>query len=295
MEFRPLHAFTLEQLTSLWNEGFQHYYVNLNFTLDMFLKRTATEGLSLAHSLAIMDGERPVGFVMNGFRQESGRKIAWNGGTALIPEYRGRGIGKLLIDEALRMYRAENVDVALLEAIKENASAIALYRKCGYAVIDTLAFYQWEGQIGEDAFGDPDRSNRYTFTVGNPQDVRRLSFHEEPQPWQSQWQSLQLGGLAIIASDPDGEPAGYALLKRVLDEQGVHRSTILYQCAAKADAPDRSSLMRALLSRTFASAQPIICRTGNFPLSQCEVVEMLERASFKSTLEQVHMKLVLQE
>ncbi|MFC4101777.1 GNAT family N-acetyltransferase [Paenibacillus xanthanilyticus] len=293
MEFRPLHAFTLEQLTSLWNEGFQQYFVNLNFTLDMFLKRSVTEGLSFAHSFAILDGERPIGFVMNGFRQEGGRKIAWNGGTALVPEYRGRFIGKRLMEEALRIYRAENVDTALLEAIKENAPAIALYRKYGYEVTDTLAFYQWEGQIGANTFGALVGSDRYTFEIGNPQDVQQLTFHEELQPWQSQWQTLQSGGLAIIAREPSGEPAGYALIKKVLDEHGEHRSTILYQCAAKEDAPVRSALISALLIRAYASSQSIVCRTGNLPLSQHVVVEQLEQAGFKKTLEQVHMRLEL--
>ncbi|MFB9328551.1 GNAT family N-acetyltransferase [Paenibacillus aurantiacus] len=293
MEFRRLHTYSLEQLTALWNEGFLHYFVNLNFTLDMFLKRTANDGLSLAHSFAILDGERPVGFVMNGFREDAGRKIAWNGGTALIPEYRGRGIGKLLIEEAIRIYRAENVDIALLEAIKENAPAIALYSKYGYAVIDRLSFYQWEGQLSDEAFGDSESAERYTMTTGNPQDVQRLSFHRELQPWQSQWQSLQNGGLALIARDKDGIAAGYALFKRVLDEQGEHQSTILYQCAVKEEAAEREALARLLLREAFASSKSIVCRTGNFPQSQRIVIEALERAGFKTTTEQVHMKLEL--
>lgn len=293
MEFRRLHTFTLEQLTSLWNEGFQDYFVSLNFTLDMFVMRTANEGLSLSHSFAIMDGERPVGFVMNGFRQDAGRTIAWNGGTALIPEYRGKGIGKQLIEEAIRIYRAENADIALLEAIKENAPAIALYRGCGYEIIDGLSFYQLEGQLEENAFGADDASGRYAFTVGNPQDVRRFAFHEELQPWQSQWQSLQNGGLAMIAHDETGDAAGYALFKRVMDEQGEHQSTILYQCALKHTSADGRMLARALLGKVFASAKPVVNRTGNFPQSQRDIVEALEQAGFTTTMEQVHMKLVI--
>lgn len=51
------------------------------------------------------------------------------------PEYRGRGCGKALIDRVKTEYGGKAARLRL-EVAKDNAAAIALYKRCGFCDID---------------------------------------------------------------------------------------------------------------------------------------------------------------
>lgn len=60
--------------------------------------------------------------------------------------YRGEGESKFLMEETLIIYERENVEIAILEAIKENKVAIALYKKYGYVIANQLLFLSGENK-----------------------------------------------------------------------------------------------------------------------------------------------------
>lgn len=51
---------------------------------------------------------------------------------AVSPEYRGKGLSKLLMDSALEDARKRGAETVLLEVRASNAAAIALYEKYGF-------------------------------------------------------------------------------------------------------------------------------------------------------------------
>jgi ribosomal protein S18 acetylase RimI-like enzyme len=55
-------------------------------------------------------------------------------GMGLLPEYRGRGVGKLLLQECLRLAVQAGVTRVELEAREDNEFALALYRQLGFSV-----------------------------------------------------------------------------------------------------------------------------------------------------------------
>ncbi|WP_054751948.1 GNAT family N-acetyltransferase [Piscibacillus salipiscarius] len=67
---------------------------------------------------------------------------AWNGGTGILPEFRGTGLSHTLIEEVQAVYHEQGVNVANLEAITTNERAINLYEKHGYELIERLGFMQ---------------------------------------------------------------------------------------------------------------------------------------------------------
>ncbi|MFD7525101.1 GNAT family N-acetyltransferase [Paenibacillus chitinolyticus] len=135
---RKLSECTLDQAVQVWNAGFSGYLVDMTTNPDAFMTRQAYEQLSPQHSIVAFDGEQPVGFVLNGIRMAGGRTISWNGGTGVIPAYRGRGVGRKLIEASLDIYRKEGVNTATIEAFASNVPAIALYESVGYVTRDTL-------------------------------------------------------------------------------------------------------------------------------------------------------------
>lgn len=290
MEIVKFSEFSASELTRLWNEGFKEYAFDMTLSVDAFIKRIPENQLSMEASIAICDDGRPVGFVMSGFRTVDGRLTAWNGGTGIIPEYRGRGIGKQLIGAALDLYREKGAEVALLEALSENEPAVKLYGKMGYRRIGDLRFYEQKEGLPPDAFAT-NASDAYDFQFGLPQDIQRFKLPVGDMPWQTHWENV-VGGESVIATDANGDIAGYALFKRTMDSDGQHKSTILYQCrTVKGPKEETSELLKALLSKAYAPLDAkVLRRIINLPLSEKQLVHLVEEAGFKTSLNQVHMK-----
>ena len=83
-----------------------------------------------------------IGSYMNGRRTWQGKQTAYDAGTGVIPEYRGRGVAKELF--AFMVPRLKEVWVAqyLLEVLSENELAVALYRKLGFVETRVLAVFR---------------------------------------------------------------------------------------------------------------------------------------------------------
>jgi ribosomal protein S18 acetylase RimI-like enzyme len=139
---QPLSRCTWDQTVELWNQGFQGYPVDISSRVDSLLKRMVQLELSPEWSLTVWSDGKPIGFVLNGIRSIQGKRIAWNGGMGVVPRWRGKGIGKRLMEAALELYRKEQVELATLEAISSNYRSISLYEKMGYYIVDQLGVFQ---------------------------------------------------------------------------------------------------------------------------------------------------------
>lgn len=128
----------LERLLIIENLSFKDPYPL--FILDFYLKLTPDTFL-----VAETEG-KVVGFVI-------GLKEGWSWGhlisIAVHPEFRGRGIGRRLMEECLARLRSKGVKRVRLEVRVSNRRAIELYRKLGFRVEDLLPNYYRDG---EDAY-----------------------------------------------------------------------------------------------------------------------------------------------
>ncbi|MED1201762.1 GNAT family N-acetyltransferase [Heyndrickxia acidicola] len=281
---RPLNNCRLDQILKAWNKGFEGYFVPINMTLDSFLSRMVHEGISSELSIVAFDKEEPVGIILNGFRDIKGTKHSWNGGTGVAPAYRRKGVGRKLMDETLRIYEAQDVSVATLEAIAENHKAISLYESCGYQVTGKVAHYSLTGplQLTDEALND-------TFTVTNARigDVSALEIFNPSTTWQTQIQSIY-NGEAHVLYGHNGNPSGYSLFKRIINDSGNETHIVLYQLEIASHVSDKQKAAAQLLKSLFGqsnAAKTIV----NYPLSSNEIVELFERLGFEKKVEQVVM------
>lgn len=87
------------------------------------------------HVLLAFDGERAIGLAncIEGFSTFACRPLLNIHDLAVTRERRGRGIGRLLLQEAERLARRLGCCKLTLEVLGGNSNAQALYRSCGYA------------------------------------------------------------------------------------------------------------------------------------------------------------------
>lgn len=283
----------LQNAVEVWNKGFEGYDFNVATTIDKFLARIVIEDLSLEYSLVAFDEDRPIAIVMNGFRLINGKKTAWNGGTGISPEYRGKGIGKLLMEKNLQLYRELGVDVALLEAIRSNKSAVNLYQNVGYHIQEHLICLQQSGVLNDKILQPA--ANRYILKRGRPSEVKELCFYRNFSAWQTQWPSLKEGESLILS---DGNiVVGYALYKKINGKDGNSETIVLYQCESKPDRVDKEEILKALLCEVYDApfTNPVKRLAINISDNNKELLVLLKKSNFSSYLDQHHMELQLKD
>lgn len=282
--FKSLSEFPLKEIYSLWNRAFEGYSVTISMSMDSFLARLVNEGLSLEHSfVCYVEGEQ-AGIVLHGFREADGKIMAWNGGTAVVPHFRDKKIGKAMMIHSLKLYEELKVRTASLEAISSNESAIRLYEGIGYELIDRLILLSNEQPLEIRGWS----SQRYTLKRGLVIEASMLPFYQSGDVWQSQWQSLKQGESMILF---DGQEAvGYALFKRVFDIDGNVTGISLYRCEVLPERADEESIIKTILLEVYEPG--LICKRSAFNIRASNTVlnDVLRQLQFTVFMEQVLMK-----
>lgn len=96
---------------------------------EQFVKGNIAKGVPQCFAL---DGEEVVGWA--DVSPLSRLTIEHRGmlGMGIIPEYRGKGIGSMLLKEVISLCRAKGLEKIELDVYAENSAAIALYKKFGF-------------------------------------------------------------------------------------------------------------------------------------------------------------------
>ncbi|MNE39627.1 putative acetyltransferase [compost metagenome] len=282
--FKSLSELTIKEMSDLWNNAFEGYYTNIKMPLERFVARTVNEGLSFEHSFACYVGDEAAGIIMNGFRESNGSTIAWNGGTAIVPQFRSQGVGQAMLQNNTEFYDRFGVEAAYLEAISHNQKAIHIYEKAGYELIEKLFVMSCEQMNPIENTG----SDRYQIAKGFPADVLTLAFYEPAEVWQAQWQSLK-DGASIIVYD-QGEAVGFAQYRRTLGVSGVLSGITLARCEAAPDREDGESIMLAALQEIWRSEPDCKRAALNIRAKDHVLVDLLKRMNFETSIEQVLMR-----
>ncbi|MDT0162536.1 GNAT family N-acetyltransferase [Bacillus sp. AG4(2022)] len=288
IEIRRLSDCSINEAVTAWNIGFEGYFFDASTTPEKFVARMAAEGLSPDLSIVAFAEGKPIGIVKSGIREFRGRKIAWNGGTGVAAAWRSKGVGRMLIDESIKIYKEEGVQLATLEAISENSKAIALYEKLGYQKADSLEYLELKGCLEQ----NPVRLNNqhsYLAEYVYPQEASSLSFYKGTAPWQTSWQNAK-DGEALIALD-NGSAAGYAVFRKGFTAEGRHAATTLFQIQADPGRKDWQEIITFLLTEIFGDFSDEIRRViPNFPVKDNrETYELLSGIGFTPAVKQVYM------
>jgi ribosomal protein S18 acetylase RimI-like enzyme len=122
-------------------KAFADYQVKLDLPLHKFEMMARRRGYRPKLSVGAFERDELVGFVLNGIRDWQGHLTAYDTGTGVVPEHRGRGVTKAMFREVLEDLRKAKVELYLLEVIKENTPAVTLYKKQGFTVTRGFSCY----------------------------------------------------------------------------------------------------------------------------------------------------------
>ncbi len=124
----PATQFSSVQLTDILNACFEAYLVPVTQSVAGFVQRFSAEGMSLIDSRVWLAGDEPAAIAIVARRGSAARLAAF----ALRPAWRGKGLGRELMQDLLMLLQQQGVETVSLEVIRDNHAAVALYQTLGF-------------------------------------------------------------------------------------------------------------------------------------------------------------------
>lgn len=205
--YRSLSDDDLESLYNCFLAAFSDYQVDMRMSREQFRQRIIRDGVLLQMSAGAFDGKRMVGFCINGLGQWQGTKTAYDAGTGVIREYRGRGVGKELFAFLTPQLQDANIEQYLLEVLTTNTPAATLYRKLGF--VDTRRLAVFRPHRGRNS-----STHIAVKPIQQPDWSLYQSFWDSHPSWQNSVEACDrvVDDRSIVAAYVNDECAGYGIV-----------------------------------------------------------------------------------
>ncbi len=149
VQVRPYRAqsdyrMVLDAQCDLYQLNFPRFVCTAAFVAEQGQRLRQAQRRPFENGLFVLDdGGRAIGFVWVVMRMDLQGPFGSVDQVYLLPSYRGRGLGKLLMERAHEFIRSQGVSVARLYVTAENGRAVALYEREGYQ----MTRYEMERRI----------------------------------------------------------------------------------------------------------------------------------------------------
>lgn len=189
--------------------AFSDYEVDMQMSREQFQQRLVRDGVRLSMSAGAFAGGRMIGFCINGVGPWLGVTTAYDAGTGVVREYRGRGVGKELFAFLTPRLKETGITHYLLEVLTTNVPAASLYRKLGFVDTRRLAVFR----STTPHTGSRGLSIRL---IEQPDWNLYQSFWDSHPSWQNSLEAVERTGndKSIVGAYVDGECVGYGVMFR---------------------------------------------------------------------------------
>lgn len=166
--------------------AFENYFVKMPTDYNYYKQRWKAAKVNFNLSYGMFDDDKLVGFIINAIDERQGDKIAYNTGTGVIPDYRGRKIVKSIYDYAIPELLKNGITKCLLEVITENYKAIKSYKGIGFKICKEFKCFKGRLFIKS--------QNDFTLKKVTYQDMNWSEFpNQNLYSWDNQKESLLKG------------------------------------------------------------------------------------------------------
>lgn len=176
--YRFLNETYFSRLYDAFIEAFSDYVIPFALTEAQFRNHIVLNAVDLDRTIGCVEGEKLIGFSLNGFGEWRGRSTVYDAGTGVIPDFRRQGVSEAMFDLMLPIFKDDGVEQCLLEVVTTNTGAIKLYEKLGFQTARELALLECKGKLdssggkSSDAeihdIAEPDWSFMRSFWDGGP-------------------------------------------------------------------------------------------------------------------------------
>ncbi len=277
-----LNSKCFSTLYTAFIEAFSDYVFPFALTEKQFRNHIILNAVDLERSVGCLEGDRLVGFSLNGFGEWEGMATVYDAGTGVIPRYRRQGISAAMFEMMLPVFAANGAEQFLLEVITTNDRAIRLYEKLGFRAVRTLALHQCDRRI---TIRRDLRQTAEIREIIEPNWELLTTFWDGKPSWQNSVAAIQrsMAMKRILGAFVDGRCVGYIVFSAnfgrvaqiAVDEGFRNRGigTMLVQKMQAATA-DGYSLQVINIDKSLDTAMKFFANRGFYErLSQHEMIK----------------------
>jgi len=133
LEIRTLKPYDITAMHIAFLEAFSDYKLVVSMDQDQFIRKIIDKlQLKFELSAAAFIEHKMVGFIFTGQGYYRNQLTAYNGGTGVVPGFRGHGITRLIYEYLFPVFSKATIQVCLLEVLTVNTLAERVYHKVGF-------------------------------------------------------------------------------------------------------------------------------------------------------------------
>ncbi|WP_160711493.1 GNAT family N-acetyltransferase [Chitinophaga solisilvae] len=278
-DFHDLRAATTEVISETFNEAFSDYIVPLHLTPSILEQKMKAENLQRQWSIGAFNQDELGAFILHGTDSQVKPQVLYNGGTGVIPAYRGQHLIQKMYEQFIPVYKRQGIKKILLEVITSNLPAIKAYTNSGFSKVrhyhcykGTVATHKTAENISIEKTADPDWQVLSTFMDQEPSWSNTIASITREHPFTATWQATL-----------DGQPVGFI---------SVHKESRRIRNIAVHPGFRRQGIGSSLLqhaSGALNGPMSIINIDDKFP----EISRFLEQAGLGHYLSQYEMAIML--
>jgi ribosomal protein S18 acetylase RimI-like enzyme len=145
MEIKNLEHTPLKDIVTALVEAFSDYFVQMPNNIPYWENRLRIARHDPTLSFGMFDGTVLAGFILIGVDIHEGHLTAFNTGTGVLPNYRGKNIVDKLYEHAIPQFKSRGITHCSLEVIEANHKAIKVYERIGFA--KNSFYYCFKGEL----------------------------------------------------------------------------------------------------------------------------------------------------
>ena len=286
MEYRlvPISDVDFKDYVASVNEAYSDYFVPLHVSPENMHGLIFREDLDIDQSRVAIDGEGNIlGSCMLGIRDNRG----WIGVMGVVPEYRRKGIGRVILKALIENAHQLNLKFLTLEVITQNVGAFDLYKALGFEKMRTLVIFdRGVTDLPEHVTGE------FSVQKGTGEDILQYydQFHETENPWQRQKNSLEslMENWSTRLLMSDDVVAGY-----IGGWFGPERVQV-WDAAISPQVDNREAAAQILFGsvlQEFPKATSGMLNVGEDDI----IVQPMQALGYRQTLRQYEMQLIINE
>jgi GNAT superfamily N-acetyltransferase len=132
MIIQELNRTSIYDLNKTFNQAFSDYVLPMHVTVNQLAENIRRDGIDFRYSVGAFNQNQLVGFILHSLDEWNGIKTAYNGGTGVIPAFRGNKLTHQLYGYIIPRLKAAGAGQCLLEVIATNRVAIQTYLGVGF-------------------------------------------------------------------------------------------------------------------------------------------------------------------
>ncbi len=213
IQIKSLEGISPKSIHASWTKAFSDYSVNIQWSEGVLATHFKQNSVRLEASVGAFDGGELVGLWMNGIRTTTSGLAAYDAGTAIWPEYRGKGLSKSMAEKSSEILKNLGVTEYVLEVISDNIKAYNVYLKDGFRVTRHFVCFRTKETIFNDVLAP------FGVTFSTPP-VQMSSLNDLPSPefspsWQNSVESILAASdtYKIIKAEKNGKTIGYGIIQ----------------------------------------------------------------------------------